>query len=85
MKVKSTLLAFAVVMLLGAPAFAQEDAAVAVPADQFTQLDANADGALSPEEFTDAEAFKAADADADGTVTKEEWDAAQAPAEEVGE
>lgn len=83
MKTKSALLALAVVALLAAPAYAQEDAAV--PADQFTQLDANADGALSLEEVGDADAFKTADADANGSVTKEEWDAAQAPAEDLGQ
>lgn len=83
MKIKSALLALAVVTLLGAPAFAQEDAAA--PSSQFTQLDANADGTLSQEEVADVEAFKAADADANGTVTAEEWEAAQAPAEEIGQ
>lgn len=83
MKTKTALLALAVVTLLAAPAYAQEDAA-ATP-DQFAQLDANADGTLSQEEVADAEAFKAADADGNGSVTKEEWEAAQAPAEEIGQ
>lgn len=80
MKAKTALLTLAALVMLAMPAAAEETAAPA--ADQFATLDANNDGSLSKEEWTDAEAFAKADANSDGAVSKEEYDVAQAPAKE---